>query len=101
MHQGDSIMSISILGKRLHQVRRDRKLTQEQLARAIGVSSNTIARVERGAMQYLNGGTVADAARFLDVSADFLLGLSEEEKPNGHRQPAAPRRRQGAAAGQS
>lgn len=74
-------MSISILGKRLHQVRRDRKCTQEQLARAIGVSSNTIARVERGALQYLNGGTVAEAARFLEVSTDFLLGLSEEEKP--------------------
>jgi transcriptional regulator with XRE-family HTH domain len=98
-------MSISILGKRLHEVRRDRKYTQEQLARAIGVSSNTIARVERGALQYLNGGTVAEAARFLDVSSDYLLGLSDEEKPlGGHWEEAPakpPRRRQGAQAAAS
>ena len=51
-------MEISALGQRTLLLRRERKLSQSQLAQLIGVTKNTIARLERGEIQDLKGGTV-------------------------------------------
>ena len=72
-------MTASVLGKRVLLTRRDRKLTQVQLAQAIGLSSNTIARLERGEVQYLRADYVARLAQLLGVTTDYLLGLRDDE----------------------
>lgn len=72
-------MTASVLGKRVLLTRRDRKLTQVQLARAIGLSSNTLARLERGEVQYLRADYVARLAQVLGVTTDYLLGLRDDE----------------------
>jgi len=51
------------LGRRIAEVRRQRKLTQEQLAEAIGCSVEFISLVERG----VNAPSVAGLEKFADA----------------------------------
>jgi transcriptional regulator with XRE-family HTH domain len=71
-------MIISTLGKRVLLRRRDLDLTQAELAEQVGMSANTIARLERGSVQDLRGNTIARLADVLGVSADYLLGREAE-----------------------
>jgi transcriptional regulator with XRE-family HTH domain len=53
-------------------------MTQQALADAVGVSKATIFRIEKGDFGDVKGQTVAQLARNLNVSADYLLGLKTE-----------------------
>lgn len=66
-------------GERIHVLRRRRGLTQPALAHAVGVSTGTIFRVEKGDFADLRGQTVARMARALRVRADYLLGLTDDD----------------------
>ena len=69
--------SHKLLGCRLREARRARGLTQKQLAlRAGGFPYQVVCLVERG-RQGVSGERVAQLASALQVSADWLLGLSE------------------------
>ena len=65
-------------GERVHLMRRRRKMTQQALADAVGVSKPTIFRIEKGNFSDVKGQTVAQLARTLNVTADYLLGLKPE-----------------------
>src|SRR5262245_28472985 len=68
------------LGERVLIVRRRRDMTQRQLAKAAGLNTNTISRLEQGDLKDLGGTAIANVARALGTSADFLLGLSERDE---------------------
>ena len=68
------------LGERLLIVRRRREMTQRALAKAAGLNTNTISRLEQGDLKDLGGQAIASLARALGTSADFLLGLSERDE---------------------
>ena len=74
-------MSIPILGQRILLRRRDKRLTQAELGKHVGISGNTIARIERGRIQDLGGSIIAKVAEALDTSTDYLLGLTDDETP--------------------
>src|SRR5262245_11879997 len=57
--------------------RRGKDLSQEELAQLAGVRHNTISRAERGETKP-NATTLEAIARVLQVSSDWLLGLSED-----------------------
>jgi transcriptional regulator with XRE-family HTH domain len=72
-------------GERVALLRRRRGFTQGDLAAQLGVSGNTISRIERSThsewgFEDVKGKTVAALARHLRVSADYLLGLSEDDR---------------------
>lgn len=67
-------------GERIHILRRRQGLTQPALAKAVGVSAGTIFRVEKGAFRELSSATVARLARVLRVRADYLLGLTADDR---------------------
>lgn len=72
-------------GERIALLRRRRGLTQAELAALLGVSGNTISRIEQSThgkwgFEDVKGKTVAALARHLHVSADYLLGLSEDDR---------------------
>jgi transcriptional regulator with XRE-family HTH domain len=67
------------LGERVLLQRRRHGLTQSALAKAIGVSTPTIFRVEKGDFGDLKGQTIARLARTLQVRADYLLGLTDDD----------------------
>lgn len=74
-------MPIPILGQRILLRRRDKRLTQAELGKHVGISGNTIARIERGRIQDLGGSTIAKVAAALDTSTDYLLGLTDDDTP--------------------
>lgn len=64
-----------IVGRRVAELRCARGLTQEDFARAIGVSARTIGNVEREkSMPDL--AIVIGIADFFEVSVDYLVGRS-------------------------
>lgn len=71
-----------MFSKRFKQLRRDRQLTQGDLAHHFGVTQQAIAKWESG--RALPGPeTVSRTAEFFGVTTDYLLGLSECLLPIG------------------
>ncbi|HEY8308946.1 MAG TPA: helix-turn-helix transcriptional regulator, partial [Gemmatimonadaceae bacterium] len=54
--------------------RKGRKLTQGDLARAVGVERNTVSRWENGGMLPKDPAVIASLAEVLEVTADWLIG---------------------------
>ena len=68
-------------GERVHLMRRRKKMTQQALADAVGVSKATIFRIEKGDFTDAMGQNIARMARALNVTGDYLLGLTDEPAP--------------------
>jgi len=68
-------------GDRLKRMRQDKNYTQEDLAEMVGVNLKQIGRHENGETEP-DGVIVARYAQALGVSADFLLGISDEPNPD-------------------
>jgi transcriptional regulator with XRE-family HTH domain len=67
-------------GDRLKQIRELRGYTQEQLAETLDMGNRQIWRYENNETDP-GGETVAQIAQLLQVSTDFLLGLSDDPVP--------------------
>lgn len=65
-------------GERLQEQRGLKKWSQVQLAERIGISASQVANYELG-RRLPSLQVVIDAARVLGVTADYLLGLSDEQ----------------------
>jgi transcriptional regulator with XRE-family HTH domain len=61
-------------GERLARLRRERGITQEELAEMLGVSQPVVSDYERGELR-LHGELILQLNQILGVSADELLGL--------------------------
>ena len=59
-------------GRNIQRIRKQRKLTQEQLAELIGCTSNTVSRIECGAL-YPALDTVTAICNALSTTADSIL----------------------------
>lgn len=66
------------IGNRIMALREADGLTQEQLARRVGVSQATVSQWESG-MRAPTAEAVVAFAHSFDTSADFLLGLVDEQ----------------------
>ena len=64
----------NILGTRISELRRERGISQPQLAAAIGVSKGVISFWENGVNEPKASYIVA-LCKFFGVSSDYLLGL--------------------------
>ncbi len=67
---------MNIIGKRLHNCRKEEGLTQAQLAQKLSTTQSTIGKYERGELQP-NLETLLQICKILNVSADYLLGLGD------------------------
>lgn len=67
-----------LFGERLLQVRKKRKVSQDDLAKRLGVHAPVIGRYERGEVKP-SIETAARMAEALGVSLDYLTGLSDQE----------------------
>ena len=67
------------LGTRIRRRRRDLDMTQEQLAQISGIPQYHISGIEVGRIVEIKTDTLRKLTRALRVSADWLLGLEEEE----------------------
>lgn len=64
------------IGKKIYELRREKRLSQAQLSFKIGCSQSMIARWEKGECEPTATNIVKLAAAF-DCSADYLLGISD------------------------
>ena len=62
----------------LHSLRKEKNVTQEQLAQNLGVSPQAVSKWENGS--YPEGDLLPAIADFFDVSIDYLYGRSDREK---------------------
>lgn len=76
-----------MLGERLRQIRREKKLTREKLAEMVEISPRFLADVEFGKAGVSLSNLVL-LCRTLDVSADYLLGLTTESNDDKRQQLA-------------
>ena len=65
-------LDYTAIGERIRQVRKERRLTQEQLAEACGLSASFIGHIERGT-RILSVDTLYQISLQLKVSTDYLL----------------------------
>lgn len=76
-----------MLNEELRRLRKERNLTQEQLAEIFGLSQSTIASWEKGTRQPVTE-FIPTIAEFFGVTTDALLGMDE---PANAAPPAVPR----------
>lgn len=79
------------LGERIKDLRQDKKLTQRELAIAIGVNKSAISFWEIGENEP-KASYIFALAQFFDVSTDYLLGNTDEW--GNQKQPTQQKERQ-------
>ena len=74
--------------ERIAALRKELKLSQEKFGELANVSQRTVAFWESG-QRMPSHGTITRLASCLNVSVDYLLGLSDERNRTNKKQPAA------------
>ena len=64
------------IGQRMARLRRERGITQVELAEMLDVAQPMVSAYENGGLR-LHGELIVELTRILDVSSDQLLGLKE------------------------
>lgn len=67
--------------QRLRDLREDRDFSQQEIADLLNVSQATYSRYESGALD-IPSASLIKLARFYKTSIDYLVGLTENKKPN-------------------
>lgn len=67
---------MNTLGEKIRQLRKDRKLSQTQLAKILSISQDTISLWETG-KSLPDANNIVAICKFFEVSADYLLGLED------------------------
>ncbi|PGW70169.1 transcriptional regulator [Bacillus cereus] len=65
-----------MFGTRLHTLRKEKKLRQEDMAKQLGIARTTYAMYEQGNREP-DYNTLIKLASFFEVSIDYLLGTTE------------------------
>ncbi len=79
-----------MLGETLKKLRRERGLTLEEVALAVGTSKQTVSRYEKGVISNIPHEKVEALARALSVSPSALMGWESEGMPAVVQEPARP-----------
>lgn len=66
-------------GKRISDLRNEKKLTQAELAARLSVSTQAVSKWETG-MGYPDIQTIPQLSRVLDTTADYLLGCTDKQQ---------------------
>lgn len=65
------------LGKRLHQLRKEKKLRQKDMAEYLGMTLRNYQRIDAGEID-VAASMLCDLADYFGVSVDYLLGRTDE-----------------------
>lgn len=65
----------------IKEIREDNDLNQNEMGKILGVSQNTVSQYERG-IRVLPIDILTIYAKEFNVSADYILGLTKNPKPN-------------------
>lgn len=70
------------MGLRIKQKRTEKNITQDDLAKNLGLNKSTIQRYETGKIKAVKLPVIEAMARMLHVNPAWLIGKSEEETPS-------------------
>ena len=62
------------LAQRVARIRKEKGITQVEMAKRLGVTQPMVSRIEKGELR-LNGEVIVKVAKLLQVSTDELLGV--------------------------
>ena len=71
-----------MFGERLKALRKEKRITQEQLAAIIGVERSSIGKYEGKSQIIPSDDVKTKIAEYFGVSIDYLLGRTEERMPS-------------------
>lgn len=71
-----------MIGERLADLRKDKNMSQKDLAQQLGISVYTVSSYERE-NSTPDDDMKVEIAKFFNVSLDYLLGLTDDELPIG------------------
>jgi transcriptional regulator with XRE-family HTH domain len=74
-------------GQRLRSLRRKRGLSADKLAQQADLCARQIWRMEAGRRPNVRAITLAQIARVLETSIDYLMGLTDRPEPYGYEDP--------------
>lgn len=77
------------LNERLKECRKNKKLTQEQLAKMININRSTYAKYETGENEP-DAAMLDILANFFNVSVDYLLGRTDNPNPINNQEEDTP-----------
>lgn len=72
--------------RRIRNLREDKDMTQTQMAEILNCSQRVYSNYERGDVD-IPTAVLIQLARFHNVSADYLLGLTDESRPYPKKHP--------------
>lgn len=73
--------TLIVIGEKIKELRKNSKITQEQLGNAIGVSKMAVSYFEKG-KKAPGRETLEKIADYFNVTTDYLLGRSEDPELN-------------------
>ena len=80
MTEGEKVMKIGVyIGKRVYELRKAAKMTQDELADAAQVPQGNISRLERGDVEDVHVSTLLRLARALGATVNDLLRDFQDE----------------------
>ena len=65
------------IGERIRRLRKDRHMTQEELAHMLGLHNSAKPKYEKGRVSNIKKATLLKMAEILEVSPSYLLGIEE------------------------
>lgn len=72
----------NILGRRIKALRKELKLTQDDIAKRLNISVAALSRYETGAFEPKSVELIVELANIYNVSTDYLLGKSDARNPD-------------------
>ncbi len=79
LYSGHTEGNTQTIGERIKNKRIERKLTQSDVANAVGVATSTIARYEKGQIESVKMPVVESISRYLGVDMAWVLGKSNTQ----------------------
>ena len=70
------------MARKIKELRKEKGLTLEQVASAVGVGKSTVRKWETGMIANMRRDKIAALARVLGTTPVYLLGWEEEQKKN-------------------
>ncbi|HDT6579513.1 TPA: helix-turn-helix transcriptional regulator [Bacillus cereus] len=81
---------MNMFGQRLKDLRREKKLTQQDIADVLGIEKSNISRFESG-KQSLSSENIIKTAKYFNVSVDYILGISDYKTINKKKEEQIPK----------
>ena len=69
-------------GERIKELREKKKLTQEELARLLNTTKQTVSKYEKGIVTNIPSDRIESMAKILNSTPEYILGWEKVQKNN-------------------